>query len=182
MPCLELVEPRREPLGAAGHRAIGLLALWHAVLRLEVRPPAHCRASAHFFSEISRSMLARELGEALRVPPTGPSSSTVPPRGCQAPPPQSPPIRRLFIAGGRHPMCSIFISNNFRIEMFAPSQKHDSSARTVSRSLKMEELFCSFVLDIECKARIMQLSEIELKKGIRKSATVDHMTIFGRPL
>ena len=31
---------------------------------LEVRPPAHCRASAHFFSEISRLMLARDLGRA----------------------------------------------------------------------------------------------------------------------
>jgi len=29
---------------------------------LEVLPPAHCRASAHFFSEISRLRLARDCG------------------------------------------------------------------------------------------------------------------------
>ena len=34
MPRLDLVEPRGEFLGATGHRAIRLLALWHAVLFL----------------------------------------------------------------------------------------------------------------------------------------------------
>jgi hypothetical protein len=35
----------------------GILYLW-----LEIRPPAHCRASVHFFSEISRLRWARDLG------------------------------------------------------------------------------------------------------------------------
>ena len=37
VPCPELIEPRREPLGAAGHRTIGLLALWHVLLCFRVR-------------------------------------------------------------------------------------------------------------------------------------------------
>jgi len=32
--CLQLEVPRGNSLGAAGHGAIGLLSLWHAVLRL----------------------------------------------------------------------------------------------------------------------------------------------------
>ena len=32
---------------------------------LEVRPPAHCRASIHSFSEISLLMLARDLGSGV---------------------------------------------------------------------------------------------------------------------
>ena len=35
---------------------------------LEVRPPAHCLASAHFFSEISRLRLARDRGSGPWVP------------------------------------------------------------------------------------------------------------------
>jgi len=46
-------------------------------------------------------------------------------------------IRRMFRSLRRHPMWSVFISTNLRTEMFAPSQIYDSSARIVSRSLKM---------------------------------------------
>jgi len=37
---------------------------------LEVRPPAHCRASTHFFSEISRFRCARDLGRDIARAPS----------------------------------------------------------------------------------------------------------------
>ena len=60
--CLQLVVPRGEPLGAVGNRAIGFLALRHAVLRLRGPTSGPLTASAHFFSEISRLRLARDRG------------------------------------------------------------------------------------------------------------------------
>jgi len=36
-----------------------------ATVVLEVRPPAHCRASTHYFSEISRLILARDIGRGI---------------------------------------------------------------------------------------------------------------------
>jgi len=51
-----LVLPATVPLG---FWLFGILYFF-----LEVRPPAHCRASAHFFSEISHLMFARDLGRA----------------------------------------------------------------------------------------------------------------------
>ena len=74
------------------------------------------------------------------------------------------------------------MSTNFRMEMFAPNQKYYGSAYIVNGSRKMDEPFSSFELDIESKARIHQRFEIELNKEISKFATVDHMTMFGRPL
>jgi hypothetical protein len=66
--------------------------------------------------------------------------------------------------------------------MFVPSQEHDGSARIVDEGLQREQPFSSFVLDIECNARIRQSPEKELNKEISQFATVDHMTMFGRPL
>ena len=45
---------------------------------LEVRPPAHWRASAHFFSEISRLRFARDRGRGIVVPPSGPRVVALP--------------------------------------------------------------------------------------------------------
>ena len=58
MTCLQLVEPRGVPLGATCDHSVRFL-LGH--FALEIRLPAHCRASAHFFSEISHLRCARDL-------------------------------------------------------------------------------------------------------------------------
>ena len=65
VPRLDLVEPRGKPLGASCNRAIRLLAFRHSVFRLGGPPPAHCRAFAHFFSEISRLRFERDLGRGI---------------------------------------------------------------------------------------------------------------------
>jgi len=56
---------------------------------LVVRPPAHCHASTHFFSEIS-PLRSRKRHEAY-LRPVGIVQPF--PRGCLAPPPQCLPIR-----------------------------------------------------------------------------------------
>jgi hypothetical protein len=81
----------------------------------------------------------------------------------------------------RHPLWTMFMSTNARIEI-VPSQERDGSARIVEGSFQREQPFSSFVLDIECNARIRQSPEKELNKEISQFATVDHMTMFGRPL
>ena len=91
-------------------------------------------------------------------------------------------IRRMLRGLRRHPLWTIFISTNARIDMFLPSQEHDSSARTVNRSHPRDEPFSRFELDIECKERVHQWSERELNREICKFATVDHMAMLGRPL
>jgi hypothetical protein len=88
-------------------------------------------------------------------------------------------IRRMLRGLRRHPVWSVFISTNARVDMFLPRKEH-GSARAVDGS--DTEPFSSFELDIECKERIHQWPELELCKEICKFATVDHMTMFGRPL
>jgi hypothetical protein len=60
--CLQLVEPRGVHLGAPCNRSVRFLLSWQLVLRFVIRLPAHCRASAHLFSEIGRFRCARDLG------------------------------------------------------------------------------------------------------------------------
>jgi len=92
---LQLVEPRGEPLGAIATVPSGFCVLGILYFFLEARPPAHWRASAHFFSEISRLRRARDLGGAVSyVPPPGLSSLAIPHRGRLAPPPRAWPVRR----------------------------------------------------------------------------------------
>jgi len=91
-------------------------------------------------------------------------------------------IRRMLRGLRRHPLWSIFISTNARIDMFLPSQEHESFARTVNVSHPRGEPFSGFELDIECNERIHQRSEMELNKEICKFATVDHMAMLGWPL
>src|SRR3978361_1745268 len=62
VPRLQLVEPRGQPLGTPCDGAIRLLVFGILYFALKVRPPAHFRVSAHFFSEISRLILASDLG------------------------------------------------------------------------------------------------------------------------
>ena len=75
--CLQLVEPRGKPLGAPSNHAIRPLAFGILYFFVEVRPPAHCRASAHFFSLISRAMLARDLGRGSERAPSSHSTPRV---------------------------------------------------------------------------------------------------------
>ena len=57
---------------------------------LEVRPPAHRRASTKFFSETSRLRCARDLGSGIaRALPSGPNILVIPPHGRLALPPPS---------------------------------------------------------------------------------------------
>jgi len=72
--------------------------------------------------------------------------------------------------------------NQFHNETFEPGQKHDGSARIVNKSLVMGNHFSALRL-ISSSRRVSasdRSPDIELNKEI--SATVDHMTMFGRPL
>jgi hypothetical protein len=58
---------------------LGLWLFGRQYFVLQVRLPAHCRAFLHFFSEISRLRLARDLGRGVSLLldlPGGPSPST----------------------------------------------------------------------------------------------------------
>jgi hypothetical protein len=90
-------------------------------------------------------------------------------------------IRQMLRGLRSHPLWTMFMSTNARIEI-VPSQERDGSARIVEGTFQREQPFSSFVMDIECNARIRQSPEKELNKEISQFATVDHMTMFGRPL
>jgi len=91
-------------------------------------------------------------------------------------------IRRVLRAMRKRPVWSMFMSTNSRIDSFAPSQENDDSARIVQGKLKREHPFLSFELDIGSKEQIRQHPEKEILKGMSDFATVEHMTMFGRPL
>jgi len=63
--CLQPVEPQGEPPGTTCYRNVGLLPARHTVSFPGGPAPAHCRASAHSFSEISRLRCARDLGSGI---------------------------------------------------------------------------------------------------------------------
>jgi len=96
VPRLHLVEPWGEPLSAPSNRAVQPLALRHPVLRFGGRASSPL---ARFRSLHLRDLLlevCKGPRVALRVPPPGPRSSAIPPRGRLALPLKSLPIRLPF--------------------------------------------------------------------------------------
>jgi len=85
VPRLHLVKLRGKPLGAPGGPATVPSGLWLFGIRyffLEVQPLAHCRLPLLLLGDLPLEIDAEEiLGAALCVPPVGPSSSAVRPRG-----------------------------------------------------------------------------------------------------
>jgi len=63
--CLRLVGPRGEPVGAPNHRTVRPLDFRHPVSPPGGSASHPCRASVHFFPEISRLRCTRGLGSGI---------------------------------------------------------------------------------------------------------------------
>ena len=93
-------------------------------------------------------------------------------------------LGRDLLLFSKYSVWSMFLSTNSKVSRFAAGQQADASDRVTAGELRLFPPFFSFPIYVEWKRRMEnpRLRSIEFTKPMEEFESVDHMTLYGRPL
>ena len=143
--------------------------------------------SQYFLTPVQRILALLNVGHPVGHPPTmmwifDEAANLDMPDELAAP--NFTALRRVLLIFSKYPIWSLFLSTNSMVRRFAAGSAVEKSDRVFNRELRLFPPFFGLPMDVELKRRLEDDSvrEGELRRPMVEFASVEHMTLFGRPL